>query len=473
MNVKTRTCIICKKTAKSAEHVFPAALGGRRTNNRIYCGIHNNKFGTYVAELERNLGLMNALVKIRPDRKDVPKSFMFESKEETFSLLGSDIDLISGVLPDYPAEAGEFNYQFVSTQDREKWFKDYPNDGLEIEVKSVREDKEYYTDPIPIQLHFGGPKTMYAVIYLALTFIADNYPDLARIRTLIKFKQNIVRQVLWKKAKKLNNDWLSSVAFWDGRDTDLVVGKSPFEFGHTIAISINSETGQVSCYVSFFSCLNFVIDFGCHELAKSGEFQSKTIFINPEADSAKGGSDKQVFESVSGDILDGIIDLETMIADGNAQKLVENFFEKVSAKKEVSLRADIRDKLSVADLASNKSHRYIIEFFSSFFDEYSQSIVNQTIKLRNANNNVPSIFDDFLNVLIEKGDHSGLSRNFYDFVKSMEFLFATVAIGYLLSGKKDLDYLVYDLLYGWRGKELIILTIRDSLLILNANPRHP
>jgi hypothetical protein len=53
-----RTCIICGNRAGSAEHIFPAGLGGRRTNRGIYCGPHNNGF---------SISILKALVVVTGD----------------------------------------------------------------------------------------------------------------------------------------------------------------------------------------------------------------------------------------------------------------------------------------------------------------------------------------------------------------------------------------------------------------------
>ena len=65
-----RACNICGEPAKSNEHIFPAALGGRRTNRGIYCHDHNTSFGKLVARLEPQLAMMNGALEVRPDRKD-------------------------------------------------------------------------------------------------------------------------------------------------------------------------------------------------------------------------------------------------------------------------------------------------------------------------------------------------------------------------------------------------------------------
>ena len=44
-----KQCIICGNCAGSREHLFPAALGGRRICNSIYCNIHNQGFPPLVS----------------------------------------------------------------------------------------------------------------------------------------------------------------------------------------------------------------------------------------------------------------------------------------------------------------------------------------------------------------------------------------------------------------------------------------
>ena len=63
-------CIICGGRTGSHEHIFPAALGGRRTNKRIYCGDHNKGFSPLAAILSRQLRPINALLGVRPDHSE-------------------------------------------------------------------------------------------------------------------------------------------------------------------------------------------------------------------------------------------------------------------------------------------------------------------------------------------------------------------------------------------------------------------
>ena len=74
-----RTCIICGKRAGSREHTFPAALGGRRTNKGIYCGMHNQGFSPLASIITDQLKVINALLAVRPDHRDRAEPFQYTS----------------------------------------------------------------------------------------------------------------------------------------------------------------------------------------------------------------------------------------------------------------------------------------------------------------------------------------------------------------------------------------------------------
>lgn len=68
-----RTCIICAEPAGSREHLFPAALGGRRVNKRIYCAHHNHALADGAGVLAEQLRTINAILMVESDRdRSVP-----------------------------------------------------------------------------------------------------------------------------------------------------------------------------------------------------------------------------------------------------------------------------------------------------------------------------------------------------------------------------------------------------------------
>src|SRR4051812_39614080 len=76
-----KTCMMCGGRAGSAEHTFPAVLGGRRTNRGIYCGPHNNGFAGLAAIIGGQLKPINALLAVRPDHKAKAEPLAYTSPE--------------------------------------------------------------------------------------------------------------------------------------------------------------------------------------------------------------------------------------------------------------------------------------------------------------------------------------------------------------------------------------------------------
>jgi hypothetical protein len=57
-----RTCIICGGPTGSREHIFPAALGGRRTNKGIYCADHNNEYADLAGIISGQLACLTRIL---------------------------------------------------------------------------------------------------------------------------------------------------------------------------------------------------------------------------------------------------------------------------------------------------------------------------------------------------------------------------------------------------------------------------
>ena len=68
------TYIVCGQAAGSGEHVFPAALGGRRINKNIYCTTHDNSYSSLVADLANQVDVLNAQLGVVPDHSNDVKS---------------------------------------------------------------------------------------------------------------------------------------------------------------------------------------------------------------------------------------------------------------------------------------------------------------------------------------------------------------------------------------------------------------
>src|SRR5260370_33946097 len=74
-------CIYCGAETGSREHTFPAALGGRRMNKGILCATCNEGFSKLDKALSDQLGFLNGIIGVRPDRSSVPRKARMESPQ--------------------------------------------------------------------------------------------------------------------------------------------------------------------------------------------------------------------------------------------------------------------------------------------------------------------------------------------------------------------------------------------------------
>ena len=143
-----RTCIIGGGNTGSREHIFPAALGGRRTNKGIYCGNHNNAFSGLAGSLSGQLKIINSLLGVRSDHSDKAHTLSFTAPNGQNWKITS-----SGVAKDGPPSISN--------------------------------------ETLNMQFTLGGPEGLKAISYIALTFFAHHFPDEARRPEINPIKQEI------------------------------------------------------------------------------------------------------------------------------------------------------------------------------------------------------------------------------------------------------------------------------------------
>jgi hypothetical protein len=246
-----RTCIIGGGKSGSQEHIFPAALGGRRTNKHIYCGKHNNEYSPLASILSQQFKFFNALLGIRGDHSDEPHTF-----KTVDSASGIEVDMGRDriefgnpqPLPIAPA-SGVQQVRFSSEEQIQKYIRDQAALGIKVKMGTRSPVQSYYLSETNAQLMFGGPEALRAIGYVALTFIAHHYPDIARRAELKAFKDYTLGatakgEVWW--------DWEPSVDVTD----------NTFDFGHRIIVGQDASSGVVYGRVSLFSALHFAVVFG-------------------------------------------------------------------------------------------------------------------------------------------------------------------------------------------------------------------
>lgn len=294
-----RQCIICNKVAGSREHVFPAALGGRRTNKQIYCGPHNNGFGPLASIIAQQLKPINALLAVRPDRADKAEPFIYET------------------------ETGERLRLFAGS------------------VQRTDIDPEF-SGAMRIQLSLGGTEGLRAIAYIALTFFAHHFQDFARLDQLAPVKNFVLGAEL--------NDF----AWWESAERAGKLPANPFKFGHTIQLITDGETQQAAAIVSLFQALTFGVALGTLVGMPS---KTVTVFIDPHADHPPDDICVEIANEVAAVLkkpkpLQG--HLRQTIHGGQGQAALSNLFQKIERWKFDQDMAPIKQRIAAVSSDRNK-----------------------------------------------------------------------------------------------------------------------
>lgn len=270
-----RTCIICGQGAGSAEHVFPAALGGRRKNKSIYCDKHNNAYSGLVSQLSTQFEVLNAHLGVRPDRRDAPKS-------------ASGIDQATGLPISYSINGVTFTeprlMAEVENADGTKTrHMRFPNraaaEKYVAERKAVGETVTLGAE-LPGQLllgearfdtNFGGPEGLRAIAYILQTYFAQHFGVLSRTGALDALKEYT-----------LGGEG-DSFVWWDF-DRPHDYPPNQFEFGHRIVVGVDPDTGTIFGRMSLFSTLHFAAELGFVQTAADRPSEAIVIDIDPLAE---------------------------------------------------------------------------------------------------------------------------------------------------------------------------------------------
>ncbi|WP_157717311.1 hypothetical protein [Pseudomonas fluorescens] len=338
---KPRNCIMCALRAKSSEHTFPAALGGRRTNRGIYCEKHNNSFGGLVARLEAELSMLNAALKIRPDRKDAAKPFIYTQDETLYSLIGDTIEvyLPPPFDPSKVSEDGHYQLQAPSLEVAKRWIESNSSEEWIFRIdQSGTSETHYQIEPHHIRLRLGGPDLLQAIVYLAMTFFAHSFPTEARQAGI-----NPIKALLLEDLENDKERLPEEVVWWDGRNTQDVVGESPFLFGHAVLVGISDKTSHAYAYISFFSCFSFGVDLG--PVTPELEFRSVRSFIDPTAENARDSVSEVKSQECAEVLGERGISLHDMIDSGSASRQVGALMGKVAQHQQRLAAAEILKKV--------------------------------------------------------------------------------------------------------------------------------
>lgn len=303
------TCIVCGQAAGSGEHVFPASLGGRRTDRNIYCTKHDNGYSSLVGHLANQLDFLNALLGVVPDHSGDVKSVVARDRHtgEELKLSVKKSSLTSSrVISQQREGAGvRMEMSFPNREAMKRWIAEQRADGIEVTPLHKPEEVPYFLGDVHHQRSFGGPCGLGAVAYVAQTFLAQTFPELVRSGDLANFiaytqaiaavaqvrggcgapldgapdtRLQLARQTLEATLVPLSG----KMPVWWDFDPQPDARPNAFEFGHRVTVGVDAADGQIFGRVSLFSSLHFGMRFG----TASANIASKTVTvdIDPMAD---------------------------------------------------------------------------------------------------------------------------------------------------------------------------------------------
>jgi hypothetical protein len=162
--------------------------------------------------------------------------------------------------------------KFADEAQAKKWIDAQKKSGFQVAIEPAEPVRnQIFTRPLHATRHLGDEAFMRGLLYLALTFLAHYYPELARSPGLAKAR-DIVE----------NDELVGDRVLWEPTGAMAQICPNPFTHGHTVAIGPISETKKVGALVSFYGKIQFGIDLG--ELADNCRPARITTHIDPLAE---------------------------------------------------------------------------------------------------------------------------------------------------------------------------------------------
>lgn len=302
------TCIVCGQAAGSGEHVFPAALGGRRINKNIYCPKHDNGYSSLVIELASQVDVLNAMLEVVPDHSNDAKSVIAQDlhtgQELKLSAKESKFTALRIISQQQEGNGIRMKIAFPNRKSKSLWIAEQKARGFDVVIQQKAEKQTYFLGEVHFQRRFGGPCGLGAVAYVTQTFLAQAFPDLARskdVAAFIAYTQAIATVAKISggcgedadgqsnpKLEEARRDIDAALSVWGGQapvwwDFDPQADMTPnaFEFGHRVTVGVDATDGQIFGRFSLFSAIHFGMCFGT--ASSWAATKTVTIDINPMA----------------------------------------------------------------------------------------------------------------------------------------------------------------------------------------------
>jgi len=316
-----RTCIICGGPTGSREHIFPAALGGRRTNKGIYCGDDNNAYSGLARIISEQLAVFNAMLGVVGDHSDLPTSVTMRDLAS-----GHDIELSSGKVqlrgPHIHSEKTQDGQvvtavTFNTKEEAEEWKSKLRARGVEVQFVDEGGQDRYHLGTAHKRITLGGTEEgLRSIGYIAQTFFAHSFPDIARQPEL----QAIKEYTLHNKG--------SEFVWWDFEPPSDLPSNS-FPFGHRVIVGLDADAGTAYARISFFSALNFAVSLATLRVEAS---RAVITDIDPLANSPPHDIVSRIEDNAIGAVRmpDNLTaSLRNAIETGRAQAEIEKLLKRI------------------------------------------------------------------------------------------------------------------------------------------------
>lgn len=391
-----KTCIVCGKTAGSREHVFPAALGGRRTNSGIYCPEHDNSYSGLVNEIAGQLDFVNAYLGVRSDHSGQPKTAYAKHTltGEIISISASEIKFTKPrVISHTQGGGGEaLQLSFPSQQSAKQFIKEMEAKGHAMVLQSKPSLRPYITGAVHHQLTFGGACGLGAIAYIAQTFFAQEFPEIARSGVLsdfIAYTQAIAKVAALGGSEQKTEEreelitarsaLTASLAPFEGTapvwwefSPPTGTRRNKFEFGHRVTVGVDAFDGQIYGRVALFSTLTFALRLGT--APRNSAVREVTVDIDPLAKHPPNDIEKYQLFSALGRVhapKNTTEGLSEAIANGTQAHAFTNLLERLTEHQLVNLAHAISKALAPCSTMSPPEARTLID---KVLDEQPQQI---------------------------------------------------------------------------------------------------
>lgn len=244
------------------------------------CPACNSHFSTLDAELEAQLRGINGLIGVISDHRSEAKlastTDPLDGKAVGLNAEGRAVISEPVILSESSEDVNghqRLEMRFSDEKQIERWISQQTARGLKVKQHARAEGVQYAAQGLRIKWSFGGAEALREIGRIAMNFFAHYYPDLARSPALKPMKEYILglggKPVSWN-VNEPGANFLEAPA-------------NPFRFGHRIVLCADTDTGRGVAYVSFFSALGFVADFGALPVLKT---ETIVVDIDPLAAAA-------------------------------------------------------------------------------------------------------------------------------------------------------------------------------------------